>query len=226
MGHEAGRRVLALMVAGTLLLVLSCAGPYYERAAITEGFSGGAGIGITAGERVTQGYPDIEDRPEVVRDVSGLGTAFVRYGWSNSAAVFMQATAGRGAWDDPNVYRAARGLNGQLTDIQLGAKFRVGSNGAIEAALGSLGLLDVAYLHDFGSPLTAVVGLGVRGLTVGVTHHLSISSRILQHTSLTVSANQFTNRPSRPWVAGAFLGLGWEFMKPQEEGKDDIFPSF
>jgi hypothetical protein len=99
---------LDLTVAGSLLLVLSCVGPYYERAAISEGFSGGAGVGVTAGERLAQEYPDIDARPVVVRQASGLSTAFVRYGWSNAASVFAQATAGRGAWDASNVAPSSR----------------------------------------------------------------------------------------------------------------------
>jgi hypothetical protein len=215
------------MAASSLMFLLSCAGPYYERAAITRGVSGGVGLGVTAGERLAQEYPDIDARPVVVRDVSGLGTAFVRYGWANSVAVFAQATAGRGVWDTRNMYPNARGpLNGQLTDIQLGAKLRVGRNGAIKAGVGLTDLLDITYLHDFGSPLTAVAGIGLRGLTLGVTHHLNISSSVLQHTSLSVCVHDFADRPSRPWVAGAFLGLGWELMTPQEEQTDDRFPIY
>jgi hypothetical protein len=226
-GITAGKRAQAAISAGLLLLVLSCAGPYYERAAITDGYSGGVGIGITAGERVTQEYRDMDAPTVVVRDVSGLGTAYVRYGWSNSAAFFMQATAGRGAWDHRNVIQGAEDLNGQLTDVQLGAKFRAGSNGAVKVGIGYPGLLDVAYLHDFGAPLTAVVGVGLRGLSLGITHHLSISPTILQHTSLTVTAFPFDDvETKRHWVAGAFLGLGWEMIAPQEEGEGSLFPDF
>ncbi len=212
------RRVRTAIGAGFVLLVLSCAGPYYERAAITEGYSGGGGIGVTAGQRLMQ-RGAIDEWPFVVRDVSGLATGYVRYGWSNSACFFLQATGGYGAWNHEAVRSGTNGdLALALTDIQLGVKFSAGTDGAVKAGIGLPGLLDIAYLHDFGRPLTASVGVGLRGVSLGLTHHLNISPTVVQHTSLTISAFPYTDQETnRPWVVGAFLGVGWEFMEPQEE---------
>ena len=212
----------------SLALALNCAGPYYERAAITEGFSGGVGVGVTAGDRVTQQYNDIDAPTVDVRDVSGLGTAFVRYGWSNSIAAYLQGTAGRGAWDHKGVIQGAEDLDEQLTEVQVGVKFRAGRSGAVKAGIGLPGLLDVAYLRDFGRPLTALVGFGMRGLSLGVTNHLNITPTIVQHVSLTFTANppSITELAKTPRLFGAFLGLGWEFMTPQPEETDDLSPSF
>jgi len=214
-----GRRVRAFIGAGFAVLVLSCAGPYYERAAIMEGYSGGVGVGVTAGERVMQTGNDMDEWPSVVRNVSGLATGYVRYGWSSSAAFFMQATGGYGAWNHEAV---GGGTNGDLAlalaDLQLGVKFRAGRNGAVKAGIGLPGLLDLAYLHDFGRPWTAGIGVGLRGLSLGLTNHLNISPTIVQHTSLTIAAFPFPNAETRrPWVAGAFLGLGWDFLPPADE---------
>jgi len=214
-----GRRLVSFVGIGLAALELSCAGPYYERAAISESLSGGVGIGMTVGEGVPQEYNGIDASRVVVRDVSVLGTAYVRSGWSTSSAFFMQATAGRRTWFREGFVQDSTYPNELVTDIQLGAKFRVGSSGAVKAGIGYPGLLDVAYLHDFGAPLTAVVGVGLRGLTLGVTHHLNISPTILQHTSLTVAAFPFDyDLERRHWVAGAFIGLGWEFLTPPEDG--------
>jgi hypothetical protein len=214
-----GKRVRAVIGAGLALVVLSCAGPYYERAAIAEGYSGGAGIGITAGERLAQVYGDMDEWPTVVRNVSGLATGYVRYGWSSSACFFMQATGGYGAWNHEATYYSTNGdLAPSLLDIQLGVKFRAGRNGAVKAGIGLPGLLDIAYLHDFGRPWTVGVGVGLRGLSLGLTNHLNISPMIVQHTSLTIAAFPFPNAETkRPWVAGAFLGLGWDFLRPADE---------
>ena len=184
-----GWRVRAVIGAGLALLVLSCAGPYYERAAITKGWSGGGGVGVTAGERLMLD-PEAEGPAlDVVRDVSALGTGYVRYGWSSSACFYAQATGGYGAWNHAALYRYTPGdLALTLTDIQVGMKFRADRNGAVQVGIGLPGVLDIAYLHDFGKPLTANIGIGPRGLSLGVTHHLSLSPRLLQHTSLTVSA--------------------------------------
>ena len=214
-----GKRMGAVIGTGLALLVLSCAGPYYERAAITEGYSGGAGIGITAGERLMQVGGDMDEWPTVVRDVSGLATGYVRYGWSRSACFFAQATGGYGAWNhEAGYYRTSGDLAPALLDIQVGVKFRAGRNGAVKAGIGLPGLLDVAYLHDFGRPWTAGIGVGLRGLSLGLTNHLNISPTVIQHTSLTITAFPFNNiETKRSWIAGAFLGLGWDFLPPADE---------
>jgi len=143
------------LVVGLALLLLSCAGPYYERAAITKGLSGGGGIGITAGERLMQTGNDMDEWPSVVRDVSGLATGYLRYGWSNSACFFAQATGGYGAWNHEAVYRRSNGeLAPALLDVQVGLKFRAGRNGAVKIGTGLPGLLVIAYLHDFGKSWT------------------------------------------------------------------------
>jgi hypothetical protein len=211
MRYACTRRCLA---AGVALFLLNCAGPYYERAAITKGLSGGAGIGITAGERLAQVYGDMDEWPTVVRDVSGLATGSLRYGWSNSACFFAQATGGYGAWNhEAGYYRTNGELVPALLDVQVGLKFRAGHNGAVKAGIGLPGLLDVSYLHDFGRPWTAGVGVGLRGLSLGVTNHLNISPTVIQHTSLTITAFPFKNvETGRSVVAGAFLGFGWEFL--------------
>jgi hypothetical protein len=213
-----GPRVRVLVGAGIALLVLNCAGPYYERAAITEGYSGGGGVGVTAGERLMQVYGDFDEWPTVVRNVSGLATGYVRYGWSNSACFFAQATGGYGAWNHAAAGRSSNSaLAPALTDIQLGVKFRAGRSGAVKAGIGLPGLLDISYLHDFGDSWTAGAGVGLRGLSLNLTNHLNISSTILQHTSFTVSAFPYPNdETKRTWVAGAFLGVGWEFTRPKE----------
>jgi hypothetical protein len=216
-----GKRERAVIGAGLALLVLSCAGPYYERAAIAEGYSGGVGVGVTAGERLMQVGGNMDEWPTVVRDVSGLATGYVRYGWSNSACFFAQATEGYGAWNYEALHnRTNWDLALGLTDIQVGLKFRAGRNGAVKAGIGIPGLLDVAYLRDFGRPWTAGVGVGLRGLSLGLTNHLNISPTVIQHTSLTITAFPFKNvETNRSVVAGAFLGVGWEFLPPALGGE-------
>jgi hypothetical protein len=198
------------------LLILACAGPFYERAAVTPGLSGGGGVGLTAGERMMMGYDDF---PITVRDLSLLGSGYIRYGLSDRTSIFAQATAGYGAWNHEALAHATpAALALSLTDIQLGAKFRLGGNGALKASLGLPSVVDVAYLHDFGRYITTNVGIGLRGASLGLTNHLYLAPGVVQHISLTATVfpSPFSNT-NRHLIGGAFFGISWEFMKPPRE---------
>jgi hypothetical protein len=147
-----------------------------------------------------------------------LGTGYVRYGLSDRTSLFAQVTGGYGSWEGVPTRTTAAELALMLTDIQLGAKFRTGEGGALKASIGPMSMVDVSYLHDFGSYFTACAGLGLRGASLGLTHHLYLTPTVIQHASLTVTAGYFPmTTAGRAFFGGAFLGISWEFLKPPRE---------
>jgi hypothetical protein len=196
-----------------LVLLLSCAGPYYERAAITPGLSGGGGIGLTAGDRLVGGPTWPEEATMLGRDLSVLGTGFVRYGVSPNASLFGQLTSGYGLWNHAT-YRSNTPLDliSCLTDFQLGAKFRVGRHGALRTNLGLMDLFDIAYLHDFGEHLSGGGGIGLRGISLGAVCHVLLAPALIQHTSLIATVFPSSWQHPGRWSAGLLLGTGWEVL--------------
>ena len=148
-----------------------------------------------------------------------LGTGYVRYGLSERTSLFAQVTGGYGFWNEDVPLQVTRtDLALLLTDIQLGAKFRIGEGGALKTSIGPMSMVDVAYLHDFGSYLTATAGLGLRGASAGLTHHLQLTPTVIQHVSLTATAGYFAfTAAERPLFGGAFLGISWEFLRPTRD---------
>jgi len=147
-----------------------------------------------------------------------LGTGYVRYGLSDRTSLFAQVSGGYGYWEGDLTQFTASELAWMLTDIQLGAKFRTGESGALKASIGPMGMVDVSYLHDFGRYLTASTGLGLRGASLGLTHHLHLTPTVIQHTGLTVTAGYFPmTAEERAFFGGAFLGISWEFLKTPRE---------
>jgi len=195
------RRVLRLLGGGTALLAallfFACATPYFERAAMEPGWSGGGGAGIGGGsfwsarEGINYMY--------FGNHVALKATLFGRYNFSRRFGLFTQWTTGA-AYEISD--RAARGwitwglLDAivETADIELGAKFGLGENDALRVALGTAfiavpALANLTWLHDLDESWTTNLGLGTRGLVAGVGFHFPLGTSTVGHLSLTGAAS-------------------------------------
>lgn len=205
------------IIDGALILVsffLSCSVPFYERAKITKGFSGGIGLGVGSGRTVSGStYPGPPFLPTFDYYMGGLGNIFLRYGFSEYFLLFFQGSAGTGLWLTGPGGNVTTEKIPKLLDAQLGVKFRTGENDAIRLNIGYPSLLDFVYLHDFNSYLTGNIGLGARGLGVGIVKHNKISEMVIGHTSLNLLTGWefFRGCPFR-FIPAISLGFGIEVL--------------
>jgi len=187
-----------------MALVLSCAAPLFERAAIAPGLGGA--LGVSAGSRVwTTGtddlYPDL-----FVQCQSGQAHAGLRYGVSESWALFIEAGGG------PILAPDKRFMPPFVFDGQLGVKLRTGDGGAVKLGVGFPGVVDVTFLNDFAPRWTTAVGIGGRGLSLMAAHHIQLASWLQGHPALSVAVMPVANdTPGWKWSVGGCLGFGLEF---------------
>jgi hypothetical protein len=189
-------------------MFLSCSVPFYERAEITQGFSGGAGV-FAAWEPWWVYSFDLfgsNDGLEVEDYYSAFGaTAFLRYAKSERTMYFLEASFA------PIVTFYETDGYDYVGDFQLGAKFKSGTKGAIRVTTG-LPIIDVAYLYDFNDMLTGKVGLGYRGLQLGLGMNRKISDNLQGFTSFNIAVPggfDFSFEDGIPPIA-ASIGVGVE----------------
>jgi len=178
-----------------MLLFSACAAPYFERAAMEPGWSGGGGAGIGGGSfwsaRAGTNYMYFGNH------VALKATLFGRYNFSRRFGLFTQWTTGA-AYEISD--RDARGWIGLLgavmetADIELGARFGLDENDALRVALGTAYvvvpvLANLTWLHDLDESWTTNLGFGTRGLVAGVGFHFPLGRSTVGHLSLTGAAS-------------------------------------
>lgn len=190
-----------------ITLFLSCGAPfYYERAEIKKGLSGGIGVGGSACDVISDPGPGDMDHigpDKVDYCLAGMGSVFIRQGFSDKLALFIQGNVGVGKWltnDNPVRPIAVYG------DGQIGLKFKSGEKGAIKISVGATSLVDIVYLYDNNNSFTTNVGVGFRGLNAGFTYHTKLSDRFLSHLTMNVSGPTFWS----PVPVSFSMGLGIE----------------
>jgi hypothetical protein len=174
-----------------VLLLCSCAAPYFERAAMEKGWSGGGGVGVGFGSFPSLRY-DMDD-PYEYAHVAPKVTLFGRCNFSRRFGLFAQLTDGLAYELSPySGFKTPIGLWSlmEMADFQLGAKFRLGSVDAARVAVGTVYgivpmLLEVAWLRDLNESWTTNVGLGTRGFSFGIGHHFPLAGWASGHLSLT-----------------------------------------
>ena len=203
-------RVLVL----SMVLALSCAAPYFERAKLERGWSDGIGVGVGGGSFAS--IPPFRDPDELYycSHVAAKATLFGRYNFSRRFGLFMQIATGA-AYEfsgsrDPGFGHFFPGwwLLFEMADIELGTKVGLGDRDALRIDLGTVylfepALADVVWLHDLNDSWTTNLGLGTRGLIVGAGYHFPLSDWATGHLSLT---GTLTATP-RYWGDPAWDGL-------------------
>ena len=194
-----------------VVLFICCATPIYERAAIQKGLLFGGGIGFNSGSTISG--PPSGDFPYIDRYIGGLGTLFLKYGFSEYFSLFLQINAGKGFWltyvdqEVRNLYYP-RQKNATFFDAQFGTKFSIGEEGEYGAGRISIGypsILDLCYLHDFNNSLTGDFGIGLRGLSLGLAHHYYPSEKVILHTAVNIAIG---------WEQFNYYGYSWEPHMP------------
>lgn len=190
-----------------LILLLSCASPFLERAHDPPGFSGG--IGVTAVESVELGATDFDETHE---HLTIMPVASARYCLDNGMAFSLQA--GYGYMRGQGGVHAPQDSAGIRRGTALvGAKLPIGQRGAVKGTLGVLGSIpwdrhsylpvgSLSYLHDLGDLWTVSASIGfpvVIGL--GVSIHPRIGEHVVTHIALGTST-----------ILSAGLGLGVDFV--------------
>lgn len=204
-----GRGFLSVFL---LILMLSCASPFLERAHDSPGFSGGAGVvGVIAED---PGFSSYASHTIVV-----IPTASARYRFSGGFSLSLVGAAGP-SWKWI-VYPRSTGRDFQALAI-LGAKVPVGSHGAIRLDIGAGGsspwnihsvgpIVGLTYLLDLSDLWTVSASAGWPvGLGLGVGIHPRIGKHVVTHMALGASA-----------IYSAGLGLGVDFVgsdQPEVQG--------
>jgi len=199
------------------LLGCSCSIPLYERAEMSQGLSLGAGLSAEAAWRT----PFIDPEHGFVSE-SDLGLCLtpslcVRYGFSDRAGMFLSGYLGSGWWlrldtiEIPPNHSLSPNPTG--IDIRLGGKFRIGERGALLPALSFPGVFDLDYLHDFGPNLTGRVGLGLRGLSVGLNASRPLGDRLRGYVGLNLQEGWGSTLPPAHYLPSVALGCAMEWSE-------------
>jgi hypothetical protein len=196
-----------------VLLLLSCASPFLERAHEAPGFSGGVGV-----------YGVGSEIPGTDADGSNILTivpvASARYCWDNGFSLSLVGGGGPSwtwMYSPPSLERDLGAL------ATLGGKLPVGSHGALKLNLGAMGgppwnihsLLPVgnlSYLRDLSDLWTVSTSVGFPVFVgVGVSIHPRIGEHVVTHIALGTST-----------ILSAGLGLGVDFVgsdQPEDQGR-------
>lgn len=219
-------RMLLGLAALAILLVCSCSIPLYERAEISPGLSLGAGVSAEAAWQLTS--LDFDHIPGVDLGLCLTPTFSARYGFSERAGMFVSTHLGCGWWLglDSLWQQDARGALSPVdrydqfprpvpyvVDFRLGGKFRVGERGALVPALSFPGIIDLDYLHDFGPDLSGRVGLGIRGISVGLNASRPLGERLRGYVGLTVHEGWASATEDVRFIPSVALGCALEWSR-------------
>jgi hypothetical protein len=157
------------------------------------GFAGAVGVGVGGGSFASLRY-DMDD-PYECAHVAAKATLYGRYNFTRRLGLFVQVTDGL-AYEISNGHNAGLGTNPllwkllEMAEVQMGTKFSLSKVDAARVAFGTEMaiypvLAEVAWLHDLNESWTTNVGLGTRGLTLGIGHHFPLAGWGTGHLSLT-----------------------------------------
>ncbi len=206
--------------AGLIGLFSFCSVPFYERAEINPGPTVSLGASFNSGWAGRS--PEYPIGPITVGDVDyyvgGLGTLLFCYGLSRNSALFFQGSLGPGFWIEKKDYPVEKPRDSLWTwlyDFRAGTKVRLGRKDALRVGFGFPSLFDLNYLYDFNRTFSGNAGLGLRGISLGLTGRLPITRRIdlFLGGSITSGWEHFEREPYLPAFAvgigvGANLGGG------------------
>lgn len=94
-------------------------------------------------------------------------------------------------------------------DVQCGLKLGLGSSAALKLGVGLPSLLDATLMLDAGSFATTNLGIGFRGVSLGLALHAPLARNVVGH--LTLSGMRPWSKPDSAPDFGFAGGLGLEF---------------
>ncbi len=191
----------------TILLLVSCSVPVYNRAEITTGPSLIGGLAVSTGWTGSGTQPVGNIRPPYLDYYSDiLGTLGFRYGLSERLGLVFQGSVGTGRWltePEESSYKPI------IYDVQVGAQVRTSRQGALLFTLGYPSIADLKYLHDFNRYLTAGIGIGTRGVALDLIGNLPLNQKLTLFLSGNVTSGLIWLYPD-PFPAFS-LGAGIGF---------------
>jgi hypothetical protein len=198
-----------LIVLG-LLIFAGCSIPFFDRAEVEPGPALSGGISINTGY-ATSGYSEVSPLPidfgyrDYYADLAG--TLRLYYGLSEYVGIVLQGSVGNGIWltgpEDPK-------YSPLIYDIQVGAKCRTGRKSALQTTLSFPGIFDFWYLYDFNQFLTGTAGIGLRGISFGLTGTFPLQRNLRLHIGVNLTSGDMWNMPEHLPAASLGIGLGYK----------------